>query len=659
MFLGLLTLLVAISISAIAAYYSILGLTAIFAAAFLPIILMGSVLEVGKILTTVWLHQNWKRAPGVIKAYLTTAVVVLMFITSMGVFGFLSKAHIEQTALSVEGTSQIERIESEIVRYRGNIERAELKIQSAESSQGNSNEVIQQQIDKEQARIDNAYSRIEPLVQAQNKIIQDATANDNSKTKPYLDQIAQLDSQIGELTKQANEYEGKLLTIGKDRSALESKLKPYQDQIDQINAEIAKLDKLVSRGDTKAVKQYQQQLGIKSDGVFGSNTAKATQEWRDGNDKKLRTISGQMTRITSEWESQQNTERDRIRGIIDKIRNQDVATAEARKKELLKQIEDLSNTESPTIVNARAEIKRLNDSASKSVANSQRLVEQLRSKITVGADADADAIIDEQQQRIKTANTEIDKLVDEKYALEATNRKLEAEVGPVKYIAELVYENADRNALETAVRWVIIIIVAVFDPLAVCLVLAGVMSIEWWRQERGIRNTPKQKIVRVDDPRIEVLEMELQKHNQILDELEKLLDSNLGNVDPEEYAQLKAEQTRLQEEQAAMVAALAEAKAESDALVDKVIATEEERDAYKKQLDEIAAGASAFQTRIEELLAKIAAQEAEIQRRDAVVMKMAEKYQLVEKDEFANDIVADANGDGVPDIFQQEEPKKD
>jgi len=185
------------------------------------------------------------------------------------------------------------------------------------------------------------------------------------------------------------------------------------------------------------------------------------------------------------------------------------------------------------------------------------------------------------------------------------------------------------------------------------------MSITWWRQERGIRNTPKQKIVRVDDPRIEVLEMELQKHNQILDELEKLLDSNLGKVDPEEYAKLKAEQTRLQEEQAAMVAALEQAKAESDALVDKVIATEEERDNYKKQLDEISQGASAFQTRIEELLTKIAAQEAEIQRRDAVVMKMAEKYQLVEKDDFANDIVADANGDGVPDIFQQEEPKKD
>src|SRR6056300_239302 len=116
MFLGLLTLFVALCISAIAAYYSILGLTAIFAAAFLPIVLMGSVLEVGKIFTTIWLHQNWHRAPRIIKFYLTTAVVVLMFITSMGVFGFLSKAHIEQTALSVEGSSQIERIESEIAR---------------------------------------------------------------------------------------------------------------------------------------------------------------------------------------------------------------------------------------------------------------------------------------------------------------------------------------------------------------------------------------------------------------------------------------------------------------------------------------------------------------------------------------------------------------
>ena len=651
MFLGIVTLMVALCISAIAAYYSILGLVAIFAAAFLPIVLMGSVLEIGKIFTTVWLHQNWHRAPTIIKFYLTTAVIVLMFITSMGVFGFLSKAHIEQTALSVEGASQIERIDSEIARNKANIERAELKIQSAESSQGNANDTIQAQIDKEQGRIDSAYSRIQPLIAAQNKIIQEATANDNNKAQPYLDQIAQLDEQILELTKQANEYEGKLLEVGKDRSALVAKLKPYQNQVDQINAEIAKLDQLVSVGNKQAISEFQKQIGIKSDGFFGSDTAKKTTEWREGNDRKLRELASQMTSITTEWEAQQNTERDRIRGLINKIRSDDVAAIETRKKEILAQIEKVNATESPTIVNARAEIKRLNESANQQVQNSQTLIAQLRSKITVGEDADAQAIIDEQQQRIRTANNEIDKLVDEKYKLQATQRTLEAEVGPVKYIAELVYKEADRNGLETAVRWVIIVIVAVFDPLAVCLVLAGTMTIGWHRQDRGL-NKPKQKIIRVDDPRLEELEMELQKHNDVLAEIEKLLDGSLANVDPSKHAEIVTERDKLLAERDELAAAVASMKEESDTLVDKVVATEAERDQYKSKIDEIQAGVGVQHTRIEELLNKISELEKEIERRDAVVIKMAEKYQLVEKDSFGADLVADAS-------VQPTEVKKD
>jgi len=651
MFLGIVTLMVALCISAIAAYYSILGLVAIFAAAFLPIVLMGSVLEIGKIFTTVWLHQNWHRAPTIIKFYLTTAVIVLMFITSMGVFGFLSKAHIEQTALSVEGASQIERIDSEIARNKANIERAELKIQSAESSQGNANDTIQAQIDKEQGRIDSAYSRIQPLIAAQNKIIQEATANDNNKAQPYLDQIAQLDEQILELTKQANEYEGKLLEVGKDRSALVAKLKPYQNQVDQINAEIAKLDQLVSVGNKQAISEFQKQIGIKSDGFFGSDTAKKTTEWREGNDRKLRELASQMTSITTEWEGQQNTERDRIRGLINKIRSDDVAGIETRKKEILAQIEKVNATESPTIVNARAEIKRLNESANQQVQNSQTLIAQLRSKITVGEDADAQAIIDEQQQRIRTANNEIDKLVDEKYKLQATQRTLEAEVGPVKYIAELVYKEADRNGLETAVRWVIIVIVAVFDPLAVCLVLAGTMTIGWHRQDRGL-NKPKQKIIRVDDPRLEELEMELQKHNDVLAEIEKLLDGSLANVDPSKHAEIVTERDKLLAERDELAAAVASMKEESDTLVDKVVATEAERDQYKSKIDEIQAGVGVQHTRIEELLNKISELEKEIERRDAVVIKMAEKYQLVEKDSFGADLVADAS-------IQPTEVKKD
>ena len=103
---GYWTLFVALCISVVAAYYSIIGLTAIFAAAFIPIVIMGSALEVAKVTTAIWLHRYWHITPFLMKFYLTTATVVLMFITSMGIFGFLSKAHIEQTAAANEGVAQ-------------------------------------------------------------------------------------------------------------------------------------------------------------------------------------------------------------------------------------------------------------------------------------------------------------------------------------------------------------------------------------------------------------------------------------------------------------------------------------------------------------------------------------------------------------------------
>jgi len=114
MFLAILVLLVALSLSGIAAYYSIIGLAAIFAAAVIPIIIMGGILEVAKLTVTVWLHQHWGRARWVMKLYLVPAVAVLMFITSMGIFGFLSKSHIEQTSANTESLVQVERIVSEI-----------------------------------------------------------------------------------------------------------------------------------------------------------------------------------------------------------------------------------------------------------------------------------------------------------------------------------------------------------------------------------------------------------------------------------------------------------------------------------------------------------------------------------------------------------------
>ena len=117
MILAVLTLLVALAISAVAAYYSIIGLIAIFSAAVIPIAVMGVVLEAGK-LVTAWVYHNWKRTPKLLKGYLISAVVILMFITSMGIFGFLSKAHIEQTTISSDNSLQIELIDR---RYNENV----------------------------------------------------------------------------------------------------------------------------------------------------------------------------------------------------------------------------------------------------------------------------------------------------------------------------------------------------------------------------------------------------------------------------------------------------------------------------------------------------------------------------------------------------------
>lgn len=119
------TLITALSISGVAAWYSIVGLAAIFSAAVTPIIIMGGVLEVGKLVTASWLYQNWNRVPFLLKTYLTTAVAVLMFITSMGIFGFLSKAHIDQGVGNNESSIKAAQIETRIQRENREIERNE------------------------------------------------------------------------------------------------------------------------------------------------------------------------------------------------------------------------------------------------------------------------------------------------------------------------------------------------------------------------------------------------------------------------------------------------------------------------------------------------------------------------------------------------------
>ena len=152
--------------------------------------------------------------------------------------------------------------------------------------------------------------------------------------------------------------------------------------------------------------------------------------------------------------------------------------------QMLSKIDEVRATESPIIATARDEIARIRKSADDQVKASNELIQQLREKIKVDGGVDIDAIIDEQNEKIKSANVEIDKLTEEKYKLEAEYRKLEAEVGPIKYIAELIYgENVEKDLLEKAVRWVIITIIFVFDPLAVLLLIASQYTFEWRRND--------------------------------------------------------------------------------------------------------------------------------------------------------------------------------
>ena len=133
MIFGLFTLAVAIFISGVSAFYSVTGLTAIFAAAFWPIVIMGSALEVGKITATVWLHKYWHRANWQFKAYLIPAIIVLMIITSMGTYGYLAKAHMDQTVTVGDSAAQVAILDEKIKTEKDNIDVARKALQQMDA----------------------------------------------------------------------------------------------------------------------------------------------------------------------------------------------------------------------------------------------------------------------------------------------------------------------------------------------------------------------------------------------------------------------------------------------------------------------------------------------------------------------------------------------
>ena len=380
MFLIILTLICAISISAVAIYYSVLGLAAIFAAATVPIIIMGTVLEVSKLVTASWLYQNWRNIPLLLKTYLTIAVFVLMLITSLGIFGFLSRAHIEQATPAADTVAKIERVNVQILREENNITSLANKIDRLRTGSSESAEI---QIAREQDIIDTAN----------NKITQDVEL----------------------ITLQINN--------------VKEEIKDIQDQADKkIAIEQKKLD----------------QLDNAVNNILKSNKSFFNEEQEAANLRETQTAE---------------------RNTITKNITTAQTNADTQIEPLRKQIGDLN-----------AQISTLQASVADEISSAKARIDSINQG-AITAQANAENQIDKYEIQINTSYDRIDELNGDKYEAEAKIRELSAEVGPIKYIAQFFDRDGEVD-LERSVTWLIIIIMFVFDPLAVLLLIAVNMSLK-------------------------------------------------------------------------------------------------------------------------------------------------------------------------------------
>jgi hypothetical protein len=398
----ILMFIAAVSLSGVAGYYSVIGLTTIFSSAFIPVLIMAGTLETSKVITASWLYNNWRKTPWLLKSYLTGAVVVLMFITSLGIFGFLSKAHVEQAAAGAEQQAKVLNITQSIDQQNQIIERAKTKLANAGKGNEAGNAAINTRIDDANKVIDSANKRVQPQIDEQQRIIDAANAK------------------------------------------IELRAKSTQSQIDDIDRQVANLDNIVkSLIDQKKTSQAQAR--------------------------------------------QQEQQADRTR-------------LAKSKTDLLKQIDAMRQAPDPQADAAKAEITRLRAKTDDEIKQARAVIEQLTNKLSQGSDTDKlQADIDAQNDAIKSAEAQIETLNADKFKLETEGRKLEAETGPIKYIAQALYGDAvDQTLLEHAVRWIIVLIIVVFDPLAVLMLIAANQGLKEWRESEPTE--PKKLIETLLDP---------------------------------------------------------------------------------------------------------------------------------------------------------------
>ena len=375
-FIAWLTLITALTISGVAIFYSVSGLAAIFSAAVIPIIIMGGVLEVSKLVTAVWLHRYWGIATWWLKTYLSIAVLVLMLITSIGIFGFLSKAHDTASGNATEAIATVTRIDGQIAREENRIEILENRITGTSSGTG---------------------------FDVTSSITQQETIRDGSWDRVQDD------------------------------------IDYAQGQIDRLRDQLAVLDRAVNDLRNRGVEVIETDAG----GTF----------------RRAETETIDYVAQADTLYEQQKEQRDSIdEDIDDQQSNIDSYRLQAQN----------------TINSANAEINRL------------------RQQSTSSQDDDLDQI-DEWNLQIDGIYNTIDGLKDEKFESEQAVRLVESEVGPIRYIAEFFTgtEDADANLLESAVSWLIMVIIFVFDPLAVLLLIASQYTFEQRKKENPSLEKPE------------------------------------------------------------------------------------------------------------------------------------------------------------------------
>ena len=234
----------AIAISITAAYFSIVGLATMFPGSAEAIIVMGTVLEVGKLVAAVWLHKNWHSAFKIIRNYLLIAVVILSGVTSMGIFGFLSRSHVEHGASMDKEQSMISQIDSKIAREKDFIERKNESINKLDSQQtsstGNKDEVI--------SRLDDRIKEIKEEASSNIKIEQDLLIKYEAREKELDKELE--DSKETGIFANNKKYSQLLSKQKKERESLlnrklesEQKIKSLRgDSLDLINQTRLQID---------------------------------------------------------------------------------------------------------------------------------------------------------------------------------------------------------------------------------------------------------------------------------------------------------------------------------------------------------------------------------------------------------------------------------